>query len=492
MFTMIKKTLSGSQDENLPSPPSPKKDINEAESRNYSDKRRRSGSKESDDKLKKKSWLERSEAVAEIVSDLSSSDSEYETEESDAESINIEELSARKDEIVLSENAPAWGKELLSILREDNKQVNDNLIKLAGAHERKVRKINKSLEDMNKKMCDLVLVNEHLSSENRDLREKVLDLEYRQRRNNLVFDGIREHDGEQGSDCYNKIIAVLNNIMDTKKVRVARCHRVGAPSKSKFPRPIIACFDWYGDVTTILNSRKRLPKGIYVNDDLPDEWKDRRRALRPVYQLLKRDPSTRSKVHWSKDKLIYDGKAYTAGPVGNMAELAGVIDLPSTCERQSDNVVAFHGIHSVFSNFHPSPFKLNGESYINVEQYIQAKKASVFDDDITRGRLLRAKNPYLIKRLGSRVKKYEETKWNQVLQTEILPAVMAKFTQNPLLGEMLKLSGTKVIVEATVDKIWGTGVPLKSKECLQESSWHGRGLMSNLLEKVRYELKSKK
>ena len=63
---------------------------------------------------------------------------------------------------------------------------------------RSVKKIEKKLEKVE-------LHNRELTTENINLKEKLLDLEYKQNRNNLVFEGVTDSDAETDVQCINKL-----------------------------------------------------------------------------------------------------------------------------------------------------------------------------------------------------------------------------------------------------------------------------------------------
>ena len=63
--------------------------------------------------------------------------------------------------------------------------------------------------------------------------------------------------------------------------------------------------------------------------------------------------------------------------------------------------------------------------------------------------------------------------------------IKAKFVQNPLLLQMLKSTDTKVIVEASPHKLWGTGIGLRDNQALNPSHWHSTGQMSSILMDIR-------
>ena len=44
------------------------------------------------------------------------------------------------------------------------------------------------------------------------------------------------------------------------------------------------------------------------------------------------------------------------------------------------------------------------------------------------------------------------------------------------------------LVEASFDKVWGTGVPIHSEDCLTEEKWHGVGILGEILMQIREEM----
>ena len=91
-------------------------------------------------------------------------------------------------------------------------------------------------------------------------------------------------------------------------------------------------FNWHVDVQFILRNCKLLPRGVYVNEDLPEEWLDRRKVLKPVYNAAKRRDDLKYKTHLAKDKLIIDGQTFSAGPDSNLQEVNKILDIKSSCE----------------------------------------------------------------------------------------------------------------------------------------------------------------
>ena len=84
---------------------------------------------------------------------------------------------------------------------------------------------------------------------------KSVDLADRSRRNNLRFEGIKEHENESWEDYKNEIYDLLENKleMDIENVVIERAHRTGKKNKNR-SRPIVAQFSFYKDKMNILRN----------------------------------------------------------------------------------------------------------------------------------------------------------------------------------------------------------------------------------------------
>ena len=50
---------------------------------------------------------------------------------------------------------------------------------------------------------------------------------------------------------------------------------------------------------------------------------------------------------------------------------------------------------------------------------------------------------------------------------------------------MLKSTAPKILVEATSDRLWGTGISLRDHQALNPDKWHNKGWMSMMLMGIR-------
>ena len=97
------------------------------------------------------------------------------------------------------------------------------------------------------------------------------------------------------------------------------------------------------------------------------------------------------------------------------------------------------------------------------------------DDQQTAENILNCEIALDAKRLGYKINGFDMQRWSTDGYNICHEGIKAKFVQNPLLLQMLKSTGTKVIVEASPDKLWGTGISLWDNQALDPSHWHSTG-----------------
>ena len=87
---------------------------------------------------------------------------------------------------------------------------------------------------------------------------KLIDLEDCSRRNNLRFEGIKEHGNESWEDCENKIYDLLEHKleMDIENIAIQLAHQTGKKNKNR-SRPIVAKFSFYKHKMNILKNCKK-------------------------------------------------------------------------------------------------------------------------------------------------------------------------------------------------------------------------------------------
>lgn len=78
--------------------------------------------------------------------------------------------------------------------------------------------------------------------------------------------------------------------------------------------------------------------------------------------------------------------------------------------------------------------------------------------------------------------------WEETLNNILIPALYAKFTQNPVPKEFLMNTADRKIGEASYDSDWGIGVDLCHPNMLDERYWSGRNRLGKALMEVQQTL----
>ena len=111
----------------------------------------------------------------------------------------------------------------------------------------------------------------------------------------------------------------------------------------------------------------------------------------------------------------------------------------------------------------------------------------LFSDSHTANQILQSSMPQECKRLSHYIHGIDNEKWRNEGFNLCLDGSRAKFTQNKDLIAMLKTTEPKLLIEASNDKLWGTGIPLKDLQVLNDKRWNSKGWLSNMLTIIRDE-----
>ena len=166
-------------------------------------------------------------------------------------------------------------------------------------------------------------------------------------------------------------------------------------------------FAKYDDKDHVMKNKRKLPDGIYINDEYPIEVKRNRDILRPILKLAKGIPHYRDKCKLTGDHLIVNGITY-ADMTKFPADLAPYL----AAQKENNSHIVFHRELSPWLNFHRSPFQLNGYNYHSTEQWIQFQKAMLFGDSKTVNQILRSDTPQECKRLSHYINGVDHSKWH--------------------------------------------------------------------------------
>ena len=247
-------------------------------------------------------------------------------------------------------------------------------------------------------------------------------------------------------------------------------------------RPISITFQCRDDKDLLMSNKHRLPTGIYANDEYPIHVKQTHDRLRPLLRYAKSIPEYRDNSKLVGEKIMINGQKYG---IGELHRLPAGLEAYRAAQRTDDKTLAFHGELSPYSNFHPSSFTINGHTYHSAEQWIQYTKSMMFGDSYTANLILRCENALEAKKLSHDIKGVDYNKWKLEGYEACFPGIKEKFVQNPPLKSMLNTTKPKLLVEASVDRLWGTGIGIRDAKVLNENCWSGHGWLSRMFHNIR-------
>lgn len=135
------------------------------------------------------------------------------------------------------------------------------------------------------------------------------------------------------------------------------------------------------DVDLVLANKKKFSRGVFVDKQYSDETELERRRLRPVLRAARHLEEYRGMCKMEGTVIMIKGKKYS---------WSNLHEPPQNLSTHSTHY-GFFGELNPLSNFHPAPFKHNGQTVTSSEQLIQATKASFCGDHETREKILSAK-----------------------------------------------------------------------------------------------------
>ena len=206
----------------------------------------------------------------------------------------------------------------ITSLESDTDEMKDRISNLEdenNAHKSATCNMQKAVQSVESQIQQSVHAGRSLSHESDAIKDKLLDLECRSRRDNLLFTDIQESRYE---NCDNIIVHICQQAgLDINPWALARAHRIG-PFRRNHCRPIIAKFQHYKLRDMVWQSRKHIKSTCYVKvtEDYPSEIVERRKRLYPIVDAAFNFKDTENpRLHYSAkiviDKLIVNGDTYT-------------------------------------------------------------------------------------------------------------------------------------------------------------------------------------
>ena len=113
-------------------------------------------------------------------------------------------------------------------------------------------------------------------------------------------------------------------------------------------------------------------------------------------------------------------------PVHNLHQLPNELAPYKAIQKVNDTTISFSGELSPWSNFHRSPFKMNGVKFTTAKQWIQYTKSNLFGDTLTSDLILNSENAMEAKWLSYKIQGYDPKLWHEKGYDLCIPGIKAK------------------------------------------------------------------
>ena len=364
-------------------------------------------------------------------------------------------------------------------IENDIKQTNANVKTVSNDVEKNAKQtklLGEQIENTATEVEAYKLKCQALDTEYKNLLEKHLALDSYNRKENLIFHGIKSVRNEQCSDLIRNFMKVDLKIPDgdVDAMQFQRCHRL-----SEKPDASIICrFVSYHDRSKVWDAKSNL-RGTQkmISEQFAPEIESRRRILYPILKVAK---GKKMKASLQYDQLKIDGVKFSVDNLDTLPQ-----DLSPT--QTKNGITCFFTGGSPLSNFHKVNFNLDGETYDCVERCLQLRKAQLAQRPQDVKRIKHAIGPAQCKTIGDSIKLNEDN-WLAEARRFAYRACRAKFLQNDACKEYLLATGNNELAEASPNNVWGIGLKMDKPEAFQKDKWRGQNLLGNILMAIRREL----
>ena len=382
--------------------------------------------------------------------------------------------------------------ENLEIIKNDIK----NDIKKLLENEELIKMQQNTITELKKENQELNIRFNRLEQKHHILQKRVVNIENEMYCSNLIFSGIAEGESEEGPERYRLITEAIANTINAqtrdeqlqaaRRIPIKKSLRIGKYN-SRRGRPIKVQFVYQEDCEYLLANKNYLPKGVFIDRQYSEETENKRRILRPIYKAAKNHSAFKGRCTMEGEYLKIRGIRYSVDDINKLPEELNSFKCTS---RETPDVLGFFGELNPLSNFYNCEFHYQNLVFHSSEQLIQYNKAKHFKDNVTMAQILNASTPLECKRLAREIVNYNEDNWRMVAKNMCFEGLKEKFAQNPTLVETLLKTNNKTLVECSFDRIWGNGIPLGDRSCMDRQKWYSVGILGEMLMEIRSQLRN--
>lgn len=322
-----------------------------------------------------------------------------------------------------------------------------------------------------------------LTVELRKYSRKTDSLDNKSRRSNVIIDMLSERESEDTKQLIEEILDQGLNENDRKSIKIKRAFRLGTKRPYvKTPRKIFLELAEPQDRDKLIQYSKHITKNgnnglpYYINEDVNEDTK-RKKADQHKYVKYLEEKGRR--VEKAGEDIIVNGVRWKSADFNRLPVGDRIMDSRTIFAR---GTVAFQSALSPLSNLFPCNILFEGIRYGSAEQAYQHQRALHHNLLPLARDLLAQHNPYDIFNDAKEITDNKEWLDKRLPLMERL--IRHKFEQVPVFADLLRMTGSHVLVENTFNLFWGSGCPFKSP-LVWTSAFPGQNHLGRILERVR-------
>jgi predicted nucleic acid-binding Zn-ribbon protein len=248
-----------------------------------------------------------------------------------------------------------------------------------------------------------------LKGENGFLKAKLIEQEDYSKKYNIKIFNINENIKETPHELRGKLAEILEGMdLNIKDFYIDIVHRL--PNNGQGPRPVIVKFVSASDRNLVWSRRSRLSHtNLQFREHFSKQTEEKIKVLLPIRRAAI-DSNMRTKL--VADKLYINNTMYQ---VSSLASLPDCLQQARFGCKEIEDKHFFFSSSSPLSNFHPSPFMVDGVNFSCGEQFLQWKKARLFECNDIASEILAAKAPAHMKRLGGKLRNFNKSTWSDAI-----------------------------------------------------------------------------
>ncbi len=233
-------------------------------------------------------------------------------------------------------------------------------------------------EENSRQIQDLTVRVQVLEEENKVLKWKQTDTENRDKRTNLVLQGVSESVSDAALEQHF-LQVYRDHLKIQEDIKIERIHRVGVQGR-QCSRNVVIKFNSFRDRQQIWEKQRLLKTmGLYLDEHFALPVQQERAQLLPFLQAARKRGEKATMII---NKLLIAGQRYSANSTDlRSLQLRYGTNIKDHSEKEINTdagpAIAFYGRFSELSNFYLTPVKVRDRTFPTVEHYYTTRKAEL-------------------------------------------------------------------------------------------------------------------